>query len=151
MWRIYLCRLSGIHELCHRQWSLFLLYVCSSCINCFEWEVQFENYLMLNGDITVVMRMGGQPLCSADEIILSAQLGTLKHSYWNLHVQISTHSDLQLVCCGWWFSLVILLEHQLRSPIEQGMAKFMTWYVGHYQNYFQWNHPHYIKLHCCFK
>ena len=53
--------------------------------------MQFENYLMLNGDITVVMRMGWQPLCSANEIVLSAQLGTLKHSYWNLHVQIGLH------------------------------------------------------------
>ena len=40
---------------------------------------------------------------AADEIVLSAQLGTLKRSYWNLHVQIglATHSDLQLVCYGW--------------------------------------------------
>ena len=54
-----------------------------------------------------------------------------------------THSDIHLVAYRWWFSHIILLIHQLRGPIEQGMAKFMAWDVGHYQNYFQWNHPHY--------
>ena len=60
---------------------VILLYVPAALIfnlTFFERAVQFENYLMLNGDITVVMRMGWQPLCLANEIILSAQIGTLE-------------------------------------------------------------------------
>ena len=47
---------------------------------------------MLNGDITVAMRMGWQPLCMADEIILSTQLGYLVPWNWNLHVQIDLNT-----------------------------------------------------------
>ena len=54
---------------------------------------------VLNGDITVVMRMGWQPLCLADEIILSAQIGTLELE--STCTNKPTHSDLQLVCYGW--------------------------------------------------
>ena len=56
---------------------------------------------------------------------------------------------------------VILLLYQLRSPIKQCMAKFITGDVGHCQNYFKkgtlefnWtrfkltNHPCYINLNC---
>ena len=54
---------------------------------------------MLNSDITVVMRMGWQPLCSANEIILSAQLGTLELQE-STCANRPTHSDHILFVIG---------------------------------------------------
>ena len=46
------------------------------------WELSY----VLNGDITVVTWMGWQPLCLANEIIFSAQIGGIY-----IHVQIGLH------------------------------------------------------------
>lgn len=54
----------------------------------------------------------------------------------------------------WWFNSFILLIHKLTNPIEQCMAKCMTWDVGHNSSK---NIPrssirqptNHVKLHCC--
>ena len=52
---------------------------------------------MLNDDIKVAMRKGWQPICLADEIILSTQMGHLVPWNWNLHVQIGLNTLMYIL------------------------------------------------------
>ena len=105
-----------------------LLYVPAALIfnvTCFEWEVQFENYLVCWTAILQWRWGWDDSPCSADEIILSAQKGTLKLE--STCANRPTHSDLQLVCYGWWLASSFCWYINLEAPLNRVWPFAMRW------------------------